>query len=271
MHQIVRHLVKTRFGQIHCRTVGTKGPAIILLSINQQSSALYLELMLALAGAMRVVAMDYPSHGNSDHISLQPSIADYAECAVALADHFGFDRFTSLGEATGAAVAIELGVACARTQSVVLLNCPFYRDRFQADQVHATLKTDVRPSDPSGFPLTRTVDFMLSKDPSHSPLRPSQSWMDRINTAQIEAGRERWQALDALNAYDIGGRMKELTKPTLLLMGEHFHYAPIIDEYRQRISPLVAAEIIPGARFCMGWEKADEIGKRIIDFVAKGS
>lgn len=265
----MRHLVETRFGQIHCRSAGLKGPAIILLHINQQSSALYLELMEVLAPAMQVVAMDYPSHGMSDHVDRQPSIADYAECAVAIADYFGFDGFTSLGEATGAAVAIELGVSCPRTRSVVLLNCPFYRSRSQADQVHASLKGDVRPSDPSGFPLTRTLDFMLSKDPTHAPLRPSQSWMDRINVAQIEAGRHRWQALDALNAYDIGARMSELTKPTLLLMGERFHYTPIIDEYRQRIASLVSAEVIPEAGFCMGWEKAEQVGQRVIDFVAE--
>lgn len=269
MHRIERHLVMTRFGQIHCRKAGESGPAAILLHINQQSSALYLELMQVLAPAMQVVAIDYPSHGMSDHVEQQPSIADYAECAAAAADHFGFDRFISLGEATGAAVAIELGVAHPRTQSVVLLNCPFYRDRSQAHKVHASLKTDIRPADPSGFPLTRTIEFMLDKDPGHSPLRPTQSWMDRINTAQIEAGRHRWQALDALNAYDIGTRMSELQKPVLLLMGEHFHYTPIIDEYRRRIASLVSAEVIPEVRFCMGWEKAEQIGKRVIDFAAQ--
>lgn len=266
--EIVRHLVKTRFGQIHFRAAGASGPAVVMAHINQQSSALYLELMQVLAPSARVVAIDYPSHGASDHITDQPSIADYAECAVAAADHLGIGEFTSLGEATGAAVAVELGAAHAgRVESVVLLNCPFYRDRNQAHQVHAPLKADLRPSDPSGFPLTRTIEFLLEKDPSHSPMRPSQSWMDRINVAQIEAGRERWQALDALNAYDIGTNLTKLSQPTLLLMGEHFHYTPIIDEYRKRIPHLIAAEVIPDARFCMGWEKADQVGARVLAFL----
>src|SRR5688572_8908772 len=135
MHRIIPHLLATRFGQIHCRTAGTSGPAIVLLHINQQSSALYLGLMQVSAPAMPVVAMDYPSHGMSDHVDAQPAIADHGECAAAVGDRFGFESFTSLGQATGAAVAIELGVACPRTQSVVLLNCPFYRNRSQADQV----------------------------------------------------------------------------------------------------------------------------------------
>jgi pimeloyl-ACP methyl ester carboxylesterase len=269
MPKITRHLVPTRFGQIHCREAGS-GPAVMLLHINQQSSALYLELMAVLAPSLRVVALDYPSHGMSDHIDFQPSIADYAECAVTVLDHLRIERFAALGEASGVAVAIELGVAqAARVDALVLLNCPFYRDRSHAHEVHAPLKADLRPSDPSGFPLTRTLDFMREKDPSHAPLRPDQSWMDRINVAQIEAGRHRWQALDALNAYDIGANLERLDCETLLLMGEHFHYTPLLDEYRRRIRRLAAAEVVPQARFCMGWEKADVVGKRVIAFLAR--
>lgn len=267
MHAITRHLVPTRFGQIHCRDTGgqTGLPAVVLMHINQQSSALYLELMAEIAPQARVVAIDYPSHGMSDHISFQPSIGDYAECVVAVMDGLGIDRALAAGEATGAAVAIELGVAHeARIHAVVLLNCPFYRDRNQAHAVHAPLKLDLRTADTSGFPMTRTLEFMLEKDPSHAPLHPDQFWMDRINTAQIEAGRDRWQALDALNAYDIGKGMERLARPTLLLMGEHFHYTPLIEEYRRRLRGLVAAEVIGDARFCMGWEKAGEIAPKLL-------
>jgi pimeloyl-ACP methyl ester carboxylesterase len=264
-----RHLLPTRFGQIHCREAGS-GPAIILLHINQQSSQLYLELMEALAPSLRVVAMDYPSHGMSDHIDVQPTIGDYAECAARVMEGLGIKRFAALGEATGAAVAIELGVAHAeQVDAVVLLNCPLYRDRSHAHDVHAPLKADLRPSDPSGFPLTRTLEFMREKDPSHAPLNPDQSWMDRINVAQIEAGRHRWQALDALNAYDIGRSLERLDCDTLLMMGEHFHYTPRLDEYRRRIRRLAAAEVVPQARFCMGWEKAGVVGQRVIAFLSR--
>ena len=61
----------------------------------------------------------------------------------------------------------------------------------------------MRPEDASGFPLTRTIEFMLERDPGHAPLHPSQSWMDRINTAQMEVGRNRWQAVTALANFDL--------------------------------------------------------------------
>ncbi len=74
---IERGLVRTHTGYIHYRAAGS-GPAILLAHINQQSSALYLELMQALAPELRVIAIDYPSHGHSDPIDWQPSINTYA-------------------------------------------------------------------------------------------------------------------------------------------------------------------------------------------------
>jgi pimeloyl-ACP methyl ester carboxylesterase len=268
---ITRHLVQTRFGQIHCRQAGAStSPAIVALHINQQSSALFVELMRALAPSTNIVAMDYPSHGMSDHVDGRPSITDYAECAVAVMDKLGARTFTSLGEATGAAVAVELGIRYPdRVEGVVMLNCPYYSDQRQAEQAHQSLKVDLRPADASGFPLTRTLEFVTTRDPTHAPLRPDQSWMDRINVAQIEVGRHRWQALDALHDYDIGAALQQLDRDALLLMGEHFHYTSQLETYRRLLRKLVAAEVVAGARFGMAWEKAAEVATHVNRFLTR--
>ena len=101
-----RALVATSFGQIHCREAGS-GPAIVLLHINQQSSALYLELMEALAPRMRAIAIDYPSHGGSGHVAEQPTIGDYARCVVEAVTALGVGRLVALGEAKIAQLAIR--------------------------------------------------------------------------------------------------------------------------------------------------------------------
>ena len=91
---IERGLVKTALGYLHYRAAGNTGnEAIFLQHINQQSSALYLELMAVLCPHLRVVAMDYPSHGDSDHVEQQPSIGDYARCVVAVADALNVPKF----------------------------------------------------------------------------------------------------------------------------------------------------------------------------------
>ena len=54
--------------------------------INQQSSAVMVELLQALGTNFRAVAIDYPSHGNSDHIDWQPTIEDYARAVIETMD-----------------------------------------------------------------------------------------------------------------------------------------------------------------------------------------
>lgn len=263
---IERGLVKTDAGYIHYRATG-RGNAIVLLHINQQSSALYLELMAVLGKAAHAIAIDYPSHGMSDHISFQPTIADYARCVVDVMDALGIARASMLGEAAGAAVAIEVaGVYPERVGKLILVNCPYYSDGAAARRSQGELKGGLRPGDASGFPSTRTLEFMLERDPQHAPMRPSQSWMDRINVAQIEVGRDRWQALGALHQYDIPGGLDRVEKPVLLLMGEHFQYTKFRGELAAHMKD-GRSTIVPGGRFCMTWEHADEIGRRALAFL----
>jgi pimeloyl-ACP methyl ester carboxylesterase len=268
---IERGLVKTALGYIHYRAAGTPGSeAIFLQHMNQQSSEVYLELMAELAPHLRVVATDYPSHGDSDHVDAQPSIGDYARCVVAVADALGIAKFSALGEAAGAAVSIELAVAYAqRINKVVLVNCPYYKDRSVAEARHGPLKSGLRPEDASGFPTTRTMEFLITNDAGHAPMHPTQSWMDRINTAQIECGRHRWQALDALHAYDIGASLQKVQCPMLLLIGEHFYYLRNRDDFH-RASQRLQSEVIEGARLCMGWERAEDVGRHTLTFLGAG-
>jgi len=264
-----RGLVKTRLGYIHYRSAG-KGAAVMLFHINQQSSALMRELMESLAPSFRTIAMDYPSHGSSDPIDFQPSFDNYAECAIAVMDALGVSKASVMGEAVGAGVSICIANAYPdRVDKVVLINCPFSPDRGRTATHVRELQSGLRPEDASGFPLTRTIEFLLEKDPGHAPMRPTQTWMDRVNTAQMQIGRNRWQAVTALANFDTDDGLRRLTQPTLLLLGEHFYYATFLTEMIGRVKDLRHA-VLPGGRFCMSWERAAEIAERATPFLKEG-
>jgi pimeloyl-ACP methyl ester carboxylesterase len=267
---IERGLVKTHTGYVHYRSAGRRdGPAILLCHINQQSSALYYELLQALSPHARLVAYDYPSHGHSDPIDWQPSINTYARCGIEVLDALGIKHVTPMGEAVGAAVSAEMACAFAdRVERVVMVNCPYYPDRATAERNHAPMKTDMRPADPTGFPALRTIEFMLERDPTHSPNKPTQSWMDRINTAQIQAGRNRWQALDALKVHALNARLSEIKQPAMLLIGEHFHYARFKHNFEE-LMPRANVRILKGGRMCMTWERAEEIAGLAVEFMRR--
>jgi len=264
---IERGLVRSALGYIHYRASGS-GKPVMLFHINQQSSALMVELMAALAPDFRVVAMDYPSHGHSDPIPGQPGFADYTACAIAVMDALGIGRTAVLGEAVGAGVSVAMANGYPdRVEKAVLVNCPFSPERGRTAVHVQELRSGLRPEDESGFPLTRTIDFMRERDPGHAPINPSQSWMDRINTAQMEAGRNRWQAVTALANFDMDEGLRRLVQPALLILGEHFHYTKYLDEMRARVAHAQNV-ILPGGRFCMTWERAAEIASHARPFLS---
>lgn len=254
---IERGLAKTFAGHIHWRACGS-GPVVMVSHINQQSSALMLELLQALGTHFRAIAIDYPSHGNSDHIDWQPTIEDYARCVVDTMNDLGVTEAFALGEAVGAAVSIALGTRHAdRIGKVVLVNTPFFGDDATATRDIADIAR-VRPTDATGFPAPRSIDYLLTNDPEHAPMQPTQDWMDRINTAQFEIGRDRWQAMQALKTFDTLQGMERLKCPTLMLYGEHFIYGRHRALMQQKC-PHARIETIPGGRFCMTWERATDI------------
>jgi len=242
---IERGLAKTFAGYIHWRACG-HGPVVMVSHINQQSSAVMVELLQALAPDFRAVAIDYPSHGNSDHIDWQPTIEDYARAVIETMDALKIERAAALGEAVGSAVSIALASRWPqRIDKAVLINTPYFADA-------ATAKSD------SGFPAPRSIKFLLENDPEHAPMKPSQSWMDRINTAQFEIGRDRWQAMQALARFDTLAGMAALKCPVLMLYGEHFIYGKH-KALLQSKCPQARIEIVPGGRFCMSWERAADV------------
>ena len=171
-------------------------------------------------------------------------------------DSLKIERAFALGEAVGAGVSYALGANHKqRIDKVIAINTPWFGERAQQDIADIA---KVRPSDSSGFPAPRTLSFMLENDPEHAPMQPTQSWMDRINTAQLEIGRDRWQAMGALAKFDTLGGMAALDCPVLMLYGEHFIYG----RHRallQSKCPQAKVELVPGARFCMSWERASDV------------
>ena len=211
-------------------------------------------------GVKRVFAsaIDYPRHGLSAHSVWQPAIEDYARAVVNTMNDRGVTTAFALGEAVGAAVSIALAKEWPdRIKKIVAINTPYFTDAANATNDIADI-AKVRPSDPTGFPAPRTIDFLLKNDPEHAPMQPSQSWMDRINTAQLEIGRDRWQAMQALAKFDPVAGLKAVKCPVLMLYGEHFIYG----KHRalmQAARPDARIETIPGGRFCMSWERATDI------------
>ena len=60
--------------------------------------------------------------------------------------------------------------------------------------------------------------------------------------------------------------LRRMQCPTLLLVGEHFYYIQHRDEFHNK-NKYLRSEVLAGARFCMGWERAADVGRYTLEFL----
>ena len=259
-----RGLTKTSMGYVHYRATG-QGKPIILLHPLPRSSAMFIELMEALEKKFRVIAPDYPSYGMSDHVSGQPTIGDYARVVTEVMDALRLERADIYGDTVGTYVAVELANAYPkRVGKVILANLPYYLTKDYMKGRHTPFKAQYR-TDSTGFPQTRTMEEILEKDAGHTPMNPTQSWLDRDNVSLIETGRDMWQALDAITDYDFHGNLDRLQVPVLMIWGEHFPYTQHKDHAKKRVKNSQEL-VIKGGRFLVPVDHAAEVAQAILTF-----
>ncbi|MFN8535129.1 MAG: alpha/beta hydrolase [Dehalococcoidia bacterium] len=105
---IHRGYVDTPKGQIHYQEAG-EGRAILLLHQSPSSSRMWEPMLLPLARrGYRAVAMDYPGFGQSYKPETQPTLDDYIQSLIDVADALGIKEFDCLGHHTGATFALVL-------------------------------------------------------------------------------------------------------------------------------------------------------------------
>jgi pimeloyl-ACP methyl ester carboxylesterase len=252
-----------RHGRLHYREAG-RGPAIVLLHINRQSSELYVELMKALGGAFHVLAPDYPGYGLSEPFDAAPSLADYADSVSALLADRGIERAALIGEAVGAAVAVAFATRNPKaTTGLVLINCPLMADRDAASAVVTAARAGAAES---GNALD-DAEFVAAHG-EHAPLVASPSWASRVRRAHRQCGNRCWQAADALLAYDLRAALARIDAPSLLVTGEFSPFAGFMPELR-RLMRGARSHVVPDSRFGIGWEKAREVAELASEFLVQ--
>lgn len=236
-------------GRIFWRRAGV-GPSVVLLHINRQSSELYLELIEHLAGDFDVLAFDLPGYGLSDPTAGEMTMRDYADSAAEVLSAGDMGPSLLLGEAFGAALAVE--IACATPEAVrglVLLNLP------PADEEERR-------------ELIARAQAAKGGSEAHGPMSPTPSWSRRVEAANRACGDGCWKAANALSAYDLQGALQACEAPARLVTGD---FSPFRDAQAMARDLLSAppVEVLPGARFAIGWERAAEVAQLTRNFAAE--
>jgi pimeloyl-ACP methyl ester carboxylesterase len=108
------------------------GPVLVCLHAIAHGAGDFAALRQRLHAPWRIVALDWPGHGNSGDDRLPASATRYAEILQGFMESLGIERAVLLGNSIGGAAAIHLAAAQpARVRALVLAN-PGGLDRFDA-------------------------------------------------------------------------------------------------------------------------------------------
>lgn len=221
--KVLRGYTTVSFGQIHYRYAGTaRRPVLVLLHQTPSTSAMYEDLMLALANDYRLFAPDTPGMGLSDPVAGEMTIDALASGVTEFLDDLGIDRCFVFGHHTGAAVATQLAADHPDRVDALALSGPTLIDatlRAKLPEVAATI-----PVDGEGGHLVQRWDRIRGMDQDVS--------LDIVQreTLNAIAMDERYPAAyDAVMAHDVEKALAALNCPVLVFAGTGDALYPQLD------------------------------------------
>ena len=221
--KVVRGYTTVSFGQVHFRSAGTaRRPVLVLLHQTPSTSAMYEDLMRALADDFRLFAPDTPGMGLSDPVEGEMTIDALANGIDEFLDEVRIDRCFVFGHHTGAAIATQLAANYPERVDALALSGPTLIDsalRAKLPEVAAA-----PPFDEGGGHLVERwrricrMDRDVPLDIAHRETLNAIALNDRYPAAY-----------EAVMAHDIESALAALTCPVLVFAGTRDVLYPQLD------------------------------------------
>ncbi len=224
-----RAYVATRAGQVHLRDSGGGGPALLLLHMTPRSGRMWVPAIPPLARAgWRVLAPDLMGYGRSDPRPEAWRVADWADCLADMLDALGVGHVAVLGLHVGAAVALELGLACPqRVRALVLDGLPFLSPGLRA--AFAAMASAPPPDSPEAA-CARAAALMRDYVPGWEPGPDTLAAFWPVLIDYLETGFV--SSAPVMAEHDVAARLPLWRGPLLLTAAEEESMAWTLDEAR---------------------------------------
>jgi pimeloyl-ACP methyl ester carboxylesterase len=208
-----RHLLATRHGYMHVRTVGAGGVPLLLLHMSPLSGDMWAAVLPLLSTDRLVVVPDRIGFGDSDRLGAPMPFEEYALATLDALDALEIEQVDVLGIHTGACEAIELAsMHPARIRRIAVLALPALDD-----DERARFKADYGPPP------------KLRADGSHLQVYwrwwddadPDQEWPTELIHERVldhlRAGPDVWWTYHAVFDYPAAERIPLIGQPFLVL------------------------------------------------------
>jgi pimeloyl-ACP methyl ester carboxylesterase len=214
-------------GRTHFLEAGT-GEPIILMHSNGNSAYEYEDVLPILGKSYRVIAVDYPGHGDSEPLRRHYRVEDYADFAIAFLEALGLPKASILGSSIGGAVAVDIGVRHAgRVNKLFVVESPARTPEQWAERWFVTEK---------GYGVVTQT-----KEQVRPRLRNlTDAMFERWNIDRSKAGT--WAMMDvmwALREYDVFANIPKIGAATMAIYGDRSPHPHALDLF---------AKLLPAAR-----------------------
>jgi pimeloyl-ACP methyl ester carboxylesterase len=244
-----RRSLATPSGEIAYTELGA-GPAALFVHGLGTSGVLWRQVIEDLSGTSRCIAVDLPAHGASP-ARPDMSVAGLAEALAGLCDSLGLGQADLVANDTGGAITqIFAARHPDKIRTLTLTNCecegnfpppdfaPFVEQARQGTLAPLLVQLAANPETWPAHPLSAAYQY---------PDRvPQDAWRDYLTgtAGTIERARDLERLVASLDAADIeavGGQLRTLNVPTMLVWGAADTNFPVKWAYYLR-------DLIPGAR-----------------------
>jgi pimeloyl-ACP methyl ester carboxylesterase len=211
-----RHLIRTRHGYVHVRTLGHGGTPLLLLHMSPLCGDMWDAVTPRLSRDRRLVIPDRIGFGDSDRLIQRLAFPEYALATLDALDALGIGTFDVLGIHTGACEAIELASTHEqRVRRIATVALPAMTEQERRD-----FKANYgRPPEPAtdGSHLQRYWQWWSEAD-------ESTEWPVGLVHSRVldhlRAGPDVWWTYHAVFDYPAAERAAAIRQP-FLVFGPH--------------------------------------------------
>jgi pimeloyl-ACP methyl ester carboxylesterase len=259
--EITRGVVEVKGRRISYLSAGgpAGGQTILLIHGSGVSARYWVNQLRGLGGAVRVLAIDLPGHGESDPTDAA-SIEAYSDAVTGALDALGTGPVIAAGHSLGGAIVIAL--AARRPDAVTGL-------------VLLSACVKIPHTDGSGErwlaalpgPLRKIVFFSMAKKLLFGAGAPAQAvslGMQELRTCRPET---ILKDVAAAKAMDLTEQAARLDLPTLILCGSRDRLTP--PALSERLGELIAGarlRIIEGAGHMLLLEVPERVNQEVLEF-----
>ena len=209
-----------------------------------------------LAEDLFVVAFDFRGNGRSDAPDAPMTMQTFVDDTIALLDHLGIDSAHIYGQSFGGMVAQELALEHPDRVRTLILAATHSGTEF-----FVPVRTKVPKDKPY---LALYSEAFAEANPEHIAEDM------RIGAQQPQHSRARRRQWEAMQGFDVGKRLWEIDRPTLVLHGTEDRTVAVENGYilAERI-PGAELHLLEGAGHLYHSERADEADGAVLGFVRR--